>query len=180
MSDDENRFKFLYELIGTEYKEELERGKKLEEKSMRLFNVLNIMFPLLATILLRKDTWDILKELPHLVFCIVVFLVLLIFLCLSSAWFECFSLLKSKPFTKLMLKKDNEFECAVYDGDEGMSHLYSRAYQNYQLAIEINRENFNGLYKSLELSQNWVKRAFSFLCVFLFILFLCYLSKVCI
>lgn len=178
MNDDVDKFKFLYELISAEYKDEIERSRKVEEKAMRLFTFLNIIFALLASIVLKYDFWKELKEVNTMIVGFIVFLSILIFLLLIDAWRVLFKSLKNKKVKKLVLEQDNEFEDIVYDDNKGMEFLYWRAYKNCQSAIEYNRNSSNELYYSLDIAQNWIKQAFTLLCVFLFVLFLCYLKRV--
>lgn len=180
MNDDVDKFKFLYELISAEYKDEIERSRKVEEKAMRLFTFLNIIFALLASIVLKYDFWKELKEVNTMIVGFLVFLSILIFLLLIDAWRVLFKSLKNKKVKKLVLEQDNEFEDIVYDDSKGMEFLYWRAYKNCQSAIEYNRNSSNELYHSLDIAQNWIKQAFTLLCVFLFVLFLCYLKRVCV
>lgn len=178
MVDDENKFKLLYELIYAEYNSEIARSKKVEEKAVRLFTVLNIIFPLLLTVILKYQFWKELQSINVLITSVLIFLFVVIFCSLIFAWFELFKNLRNKKIAKIDLTKDNEFEDIVYDDSKDMSYLYWKIYKTCQKAIEDNKLNSNELYQSLEKAQDWIKRAFSLFCIFLLILFFCYLHKV--
>lgn len=177
MDKESAKFEFLYHLIKAEYQSEIERIQKIDERAMRLFAVLSVIFPLLANIVLRYEFWKSLKELDSWIFAFLIGLMISIFLALMSAWYELFKNLRNKKIEKIDFGYHNVFEDIVYDDSKNMQFLYWQTYKTCQMALMRNLEEANRYYQSLEIAQDWIKRAFTLFCVFLFTLFLCYLYR---
>lgn len=176
--DTDKKFEDIYELIKLEYQNELERGHKFEEKAVRLFTILNIVFPLLASSVIKYDFWKELKGLNFFIIPILTFLIILVFLCLVSAWYDLFKIFRVRQIKRINLMKDNNLEDIVYCETQRPKHFHWQAYKDFQKSIEENEKDFNELAEFLKSAQSWLWCAFSLFFTFLFILFLCFFYKV--
>lgn len=172
------KLEFLYNLIKDDCQREFDRGHKLEEKANRLFTVLNIAFPVLAGIVIKYEFWKDIKSLNFLVIGILCFLVVLIFVCLMSAWYDLLGVFRIREVCKIDLVNGKNYQNIVDCNEKDIGNLYKLAIRDQKLLISKNRILFDDLVKKFNSAYSWFFCAVILFFILLFILFLCYLYKV--
>lgn len=161
------KFKLLYEITYSEYKDELDRIKSIEDKTGRLFTLLNLTVTLFVTFLTNKLVASFYSKLVIGSQALLVVLVLGIFITVILAWFELFKNLNNKKYKRLELKANNVFEDIAYDDSKDINYFYWQAYKTLQKAIEENGKFADESFKSLSSALEYLKYSSIIFCLIL-------------